>query len=174
MRRRDSWRARALNVQNPATGVNGIVLTSIFHSIQDCTCYPRARFLRCAHTPAASLARFAAPQWHSANQTSRPELIQFRRWSMCRTVEIGCAATLVLACAVMVPPSLWGQTLEVSPADHHDVSPPLWSIPSHAPRLRGAERRAHPLPLQPGCMRGDAPQRWRHIMVDRWTYFQGL
>jgi len=51
----------------------------------------------------------------------------------------------------MAPASIWAQAaaVEVSSAVHHDVSPPLWSIPSHVPRLEPNDRHTRPLPLGP-------------------------
>ena len=52
---------------------------------------------------------------------------------------------------LMTPSSVWAQTgaVEVSSAVHHDVSPPLWSIPSRVPHLQPKDRHTHPLPLGP-------------------------
>ena len=48
---------------------------------------------------------------------------------------------------LMTPSSVWAQTgaVEVSSAVHHDVSPPLWSIPSRVPHLQPKDRHTHPL-----------------------------
>jgi hypothetical protein len=61
-------------------------------------------------------------------------------------------AVFALFCSVLMAPlSLWAQAgaVEVSAAVHHDVSPPLWSIQSQAPRLQPREKPVHPLPLGP-------------------------
>src|SRR6266567_4162484 len=69
---------------------------------------------------------------------------------MRQTSFLVAAAALALVCAAMVAPSsVWGQAVEVSAAAHHDVSPPLWSIPSHVPRLEPNDRHTRPLPLGP-------------------------
>jgi hypothetical protein len=63
---------------------------------------------------------------------------------------IASLAAFALACAVLIVPSpVWAQAPQVSAAVHHDVSPPLWSLPSHRPRLEPNDRHAHPLPLGP-------------------------
>jgi len=59
-------------------------------------------------------------------------------------------AALALVCAALIVPSpLWAQAVEVSAAVHHDVSPPLWSIPAQAPRLEPREKPVHPLHMGP-------------------------
>src|SRR5437899_4706037 len=59
-------------------------------------------------------------------------------------------AALALVCVVLIVPSpVWAQAVEVSAAVHHDVSPPLWSLPPKAPRLQRNEKPVHPLPLGP-------------------------
>src|SRR5712692_8431908 len=60
-------------------------------------------------------------------------------------------AALALVCAALIVPSpLWAQAVEVSAAVHHDVSPPLWSIPSKAQHLQRNDHPVHPLPIAPG------------------------
>jgi hypothetical protein len=51
----------------------------------------------------------------------------------------------------MIPSPLWAQAVEVSAAIHHDVSPPLWSIPAQAPRLEPREKPLHSLPMGPAA-----------------------
>ena len=61
-------------------------------------------------------------------------------------------AAFAFVCLVLTAPSSsWAQAgaLEVSAAVHHDVSPPLRSIPPQAPRLGLREKPVHPLPLGP-------------------------
>jgi hypothetical protein len=61
-------------------------------------------------------------------------------------------AAFAFVCSVFVASlSLWAQAgaVEVSAAVHHDVSPPLWSLPPKAPRLQRNEKPVHPLPLGP-------------------------
>src|SRR5713226_6397857 len=61
-------------------------------------------------------------------------------------------AAFAFVCFVLTAPSSsWAQAgaLEVSAAVHHDVSPPLRSIPPQAPRLGLREKPVHPLPLGP-------------------------
>jgi hypothetical protein len=60
-------------------------------------------------------------------------------------------AAFAFVCFVMAPSSIWAQAgaVEVSAAIHHDVSPPLWSIPAQAPRLEPREKPVHPLPMAP-------------------------
>lgn len=53
---------------------------------------------------------------------------------------------LVLIAAI-APASLYGQAAEVNSAVHHDVSPPMWSIPSQGPKLEDRVRPVHPLPV---------------------------
>jgi hypothetical protein len=59
-------------------------------------------------------------------------------------------AALVLVCVVLIVPSaLLAQAPEVSAAVHHDVSPPLWSLPPKAPHLQRNDHPVHPLPQGP-------------------------
>jgi hypothetical protein len=65
-------------------------------------------------------------------------------------------AVLALVCAALIVPSpVWAQAVEVSAAVHHDISPPLRSIPAQAPRLEPREKPVHPLPLTPGQAQPD-------------------
>jgi len=67
-----------------------------------------------------------------------------------------CLAALALVCVVLIAPSsLLAQAVEVSPAVHHDVSPPLISISPRAPRLDQHVRPVRPLPLAPGQAQPD-------------------
>src|SRR6266571_3761562 len=69
---------------------------------------------------------------------------------LCKTVISFVAFAFVFS-VLMAPSSSWAQAggVEVSAAVHHDVSPPLWSIQSQAPRLQPREKPVHPLPLGP-------------------------
>ena len=59
-------------------------------------------------------------------------------------------AVLALVWVVLIVPSpVWAQAVEVSAAVHHDVSPPLWSLPPQAPHLQRNEKPLHPLPQGP-------------------------
>ena len=62
---------------------------------------------------------------------------------------VGLAAFALACTALIVPSPVWAQALEVSAAVHHDVSPPLWSLPPQAPHLQRTEKPVHPLPLGP-------------------------
>jgi hypothetical protein len=64
---------------------------------------------------------------------------------------VGFAALALVGAVLVAPSSLWAQSeaVEVSAAVHHDVSPPLRSIPPQAPRLGLREKPMHPLPLGP-------------------------
>ncbi len=64
---------------------------------------------------------------------------------------VGFAALALVGAVLVAPSSLWAQSgaVEVSAAVHHDVSPPLRSIPPQAPRLGLREKPVHPLPLGP-------------------------
>ena len=68
----------------------------------------------------------------------------------------GGAACLALLCVIsMVTSPLRAQTVEVSAAAHHDVSPPLISISPRAPRLGMHQHPVHPLPLRSGQIQPD-------------------
>src|SRR5712692_9580445 len=57
-----------------------------------------------------------------------------------------CSLVLVFA-VMMTTTAVWSQAPEVSTSVHHDVSPPLWSVASQAPRLVDHIRAVHPLPV---------------------------
>jgi hypothetical protein len=71
----------------------------------------------------------------------------------------GFAALALVGAVLVAPSSLWAQSgaVEVSAAAHHDVSPPLSSIPPQAPRLGLREKPVHPLPLGPAGERQPDP-----------------
>jgi hypothetical protein len=64
---------------------------------------------------------------------------------------VGMAAFAFVCFVLVAPASSWAQAgaVEVSAAVHHDVSPPLRSMPTQAPRLGLREKPVHPLPLGP-------------------------
>src|SRR6266571_6469130 len=64
---------------------------------------------------------------------------------------VGFTVSAFVCFCLMTPSSIWAQAgaVQISSAVHHDVSPPLWSIPSHLPRLEPNDRHTHPLPLGP-------------------------
>src|SRR5213592_3776355 len=57
--------------------------------------------------------------------------------------------SLMLVCAVMMTSSaMWPQALEITQSAHHDVSPPMWSVSSQAPRQEDHHvRPVHPIPV---------------------------
>jgi hypothetical protein len=73
--------------------------------------------------------------------------------------------SLTLVCAVMMTSSaMWPQALEITRSAHHDVSPPMWTVSSQAPRQEDHHVRAvHPIPvgstgpLQPDPVLQSAP-----------------
>jgi hypothetical protein len=69
---------------------------------------------------------------------------------------VGTAALALLGVALMIPAPLFGQTLEVSVAVHHDVSPPLISMSPMATRLDRHEKPLHRLPVKAGEAQNDS------------------
>jgi len=64
-------------------------------------------------------------------------------------IALSVAAFALFCSVLMAPSSLWAQagSVEVGAAVHHDVSPPLRSLPPQAPHLQRNEKPVHPLPL---------------------------